>query len=74
LESEDGEAYAKRKLKEKNFDMIALNFAGREDYGIKSEFNQVKLFFENGSEEEIPVMPKKELAKHMMNACISLMK
>jgi phosphopantothenoylcysteine decarboxylase / phosphopantothenate---cysteine ligase len=73
LETHNPEAYAKDKLIGKNFDLIALNLAGSETYGMNSEFNKVKLFFSDGREEEIALMTKKEVAKHMMNAILALM-
>jgi phosphopantothenoylcysteine decarboxylase / phosphopantothenate---cysteine ligase len=62
LESHDGVANARQKLESKSLDMIVLNDAREPDAGVGAETNRVTIISRNGSEEEIPLMLKREIA------------
>lgn len=54
--------YAKRKLSEKNLDMIVANDVSQEGAGFDVETNIVTLIYKTGEIESLPLMPKTELA------------
>ena len=53
---------ARKKLQEKGLDLIVGNDISREDQGFQSEFNQVLLIDCEGKEEELPRLPKTDIA------------
>ena len=53
---------ALRKLREKDLDLIVGNDISQDDQGFQSDFNQVILIDREGEEEEIPKLPKADLA------------
>ena len=53
---------ARKKLKEKGLDLIVGNNISRDDQGFQSDFNQVILIDCEGKEEELPRLPKTEIA------------
>ncbi len=53
---------ARKKLQEKGLDLIVGNDISRDDQGFQSEFNQVILIDCEGKEEELPRLPKTEIA------------
>jgi len=53
---------ARKKLQEKGLDLIVGNNISRDDQGFQSEFNQVILIDCEGKEEELPRLPKTEIA------------
>ncbi|MBM31939.1 MAG: bifunctional phosphopantothenoylcysteine decarboxylase/phosphopantothenate--cysteine ligase CoaBC [Chloroflexi bacterium] len=63
---------AKIKLKNKNLDMIVANDVSRNDIGFNSDNNQVTLIQKDGSINELPIMPKTELAHILLDETISL--
>jgi phosphopantothenoylcysteine decarboxylase/phosphopantothenate--cysteine ligase len=73
LESENAEAYALQKLKEKHFDFIVLNQTGDPDSGINSDTNKVSIYFQDGTQEHLHLISKKELGQHIMKAVQSLL-
>ena len=62
-ETEDLMANATVKLREKNADMIVANNVGAPGAGFESDTNEVHLLFASGAVEELPLAPKKEIAK-----------
>lgn len=68
LETTSGEQEAKRKLKEKNLDLIVLNTLQDEGAGFGVDTNKVSLFYRDGKEEELPLMPKREVARSLVKA------
>lgn len=63
LETEREEFHAKQKLSKKNFDLIVLNSTKDEGAGFQLDTNKVRLFREDGYARESGVLPKKEVAK-----------
>jgi phosphopantothenoylcysteine decarboxylase/phosphopantothenate--cysteine ligase len=73
-ETEDLEANAKKKLKAKNLDLVVANDVSREDTGIGKETNQVMIIDRMGSTQELPDMPKKEVARIILDEVVLLLK
>ena len=65
-ETNDVEAYAKKKLKEKNLDAIAANNVSKKDAGFASDFNEISLFFKDGKTAELGRGTKDELAQKLV--------
>lgn len=61
LESHDGEAHARRKLHDKNFDFIVLNSLQDEGAGFGVDTNKVT-FIDAEGKESLPLMTKREVA------------
>lgn len=70
-ETNDGEANAKNKLKNKHADMIVLNDVTQEGAGFDSDTNIVTLITEKGS-ESLQIMKKRELADIIADRILSL--
>src|SRR5438874_13664309 len=62
-ETNNVERNAKKKLREKNCDIIVANDVSVADSGIESDANEVTLFFRNGEKENISRAPKKIIAR-----------
>lgn len=66
-ETHDLEKNAIAKISKKNLDMIAANRVGVPDSGFKSDTNQVKLLYKDGSKEDLPVLEKIEVANIILD-------
>nr|MDA8404744.1 bifunctional 4'-phosphopantothenoylcysteine decarboxylase/phosphopantothenoylcysteine synthetase [Desulfobacteraceae bacterium] len=64
-ETRDLETYAIAKLKQKNLDLIAGNLVGDGTTGFNSDNSRIKLFYRDGSVEDLPVM-NKAAAAHVL--------
>jgi len=53
---------ARKKLQEKGLDLIVGNNISRDDQGFQSDLNQVILIDCEGKEEELPRLPKTDIA------------
>ena len=62
LETDDGLANARKKLEAKSLDFIVLNDALEPGAGVGGETNRVTILARDGSDEEIPLMLKCEVA------------
>jgi|ERR1043166_4112504 len=64
---------ARKKLREKNCDMIVANDVSSSNFGMESAENEVTIFFSSGESETISRARKKIIAKKLMkiisNAC-----
>lgn len=60
-ETHDLEGYALKKLHEKNLDMIAANWVGRQEGGFDSEQNALEIFWKNGR-VSLPMADKKRIS------------
>ena len=61
-ETNDLEAYAKKKLEKKNLDFIVANDVSASDAGFGTDNNRVQIFYRDGREETQPLMSKMKLA------------
>lgn len=73
LETEHGIENARRKLIEKNCDLMVLNNALIPGAGFEVETNQVTLLFADGDMKELPMMSKSQTAQHILDAVESLL-
>jgi phosphopantothenoylcysteine decarboxylase/phosphopantothenate--cysteine ligase len=67
LETEDGRERARRKLEAKGMDLVALNEAGRPDRGFDASTNAVTVLDRDGGVEEIPLLPKEDVAERLLD-------
>ena len=67
LETDDTMKNARRKLKEKNCDLIVLNNAREEGAGFGTETNVVTLISKSGTEKSLPLMSKANVAEEILN-------
>ncbi len=72
-ETENVEARARKKLEEKNCDVIVANDVSHPDFGMESDENEVTMLFRDGKIKKISRSPKKivarELLKVFANVC-----
>ena len=66
-ESEELLANARKKLESKGLDLIAANDITAEGSGFGSDTNRVVLLGRDGSEEELPLLPKYEVAGRILD-------
>jgi phosphopantothenoylcysteine decarboxylase/phosphopantothenate--cysteine ligase len=66
-ETQDLIANAKEKLKKKNLDLIVVNDVSREDTGFEADTNAVKIVYRDGHMEDLPLMPKQEVADQLLD-------
>ncbi len=65
LETGDGLNRARRKLQEKNLDLIVFNDLTQEGAGFEVETNVVTLIWKDGRTEPLPKLPKLEVAERI---------
>jgi phosphopantothenoylcysteine decarboxylase/phosphopantothenate--cysteine ligase len=58
---------AQDKLKTKNLDLIVANDVSQEGSGFSSDTNQVKIIDQEGRIEDLPLLPKEEVAELILN-------
>ncbi|MGH9339344.1 MAG: bifunctional phosphopantothenoylcysteine decarboxylase/phosphopantothenate--cysteine ligase CoaBC [Acidobacteriota bacterium] len=62
-ESQDVRQYARKKIQEKNLDLIVANDISSREQGFEADVNQVSIQDFEGGEESLPLMSKVELAR-----------
>jgi len=65
-ETHNVRAEAKRKLREKNLDLIVANDVTAPGAGFEVETNRVTIF-DAHSEEQLPLLSKREVAEHILD-------
>ncbi len=70
LETNNEHANAKNKLANKNADMIVLNSLKEEGAGFGIDTNKVSIFLADGSEKELKLATKKEIAEQIVQLII----
>jgi phosphopantothenoylcysteine decarboxylase/phosphopantothenate--cysteine ligase len=66
-ESHDVLAAASRKLERKGCDLLVANDVSREEGGFESERNAVAFVWPSGELEELPLLPKSEVAAQLLD-------
>jgi phosphopantothenoylcysteine decarboxylase/phosphopantothenate--cysteine ligase len=66
-ESEDLVANASKKLKEKRLDLIVANDITAKASGIGADTNKVVIIDRKGTIEELPLLPKREVADRILD-------
>lgn len=59
---------AQTKLREKNLDLIVANDVSQEGSGFRTDTNRVTLLWADGSQQALPLMSKREVARHLLEA------
>jgi phosphopantothenoylcysteine decarboxylase/phosphopantothenate--cysteine ligase len=67
LETEDLLENARRKMREKGFHLIAANSASEEGAGFDVSTNRVTILDQAGGVEELPILPKDEVAEKLLD-------
>jgi len=65
---------ARKKLTEKNLDLIVANDVSRSDAGFDVDTNAVRLLFRDGSGEELPLLGKDEVADQLLDRIARLLR
>jgi len=72
LETDNEEANALKKLKEKNLDFIVLNSLKNKGAGFGFDTNQIKILHKNGQQIDFGLKPKHEVANDIVDQIIQL--
>jgi len=67
LETDNAEENARIKLEKKNLDWIILNNLNEEGAGFGTETNRVTMIGRDGTEEQLPLMEKREVAEYILD-------
>lgn len=73
-ETEDLIPNARKKLVEKNLDLIVANDVSRADAGFGTETNQVKILYPSGETKDLPLMSKDEVSMAILDEVVNLLK
>lgn len=66
-ETQNIEENALEKLRNKNLNVIVANDVTKRGAGFASDTNIVSIFSDKGSRVDLPLMPKQEIAHHLIN-------
>ena len=72
-ETDDVLTHAQSKLLRKQLDLLVANDVSRSDSGFGTETNKVFVFHATGAVEDLPVMPKAEVAAIIWDRVVSLL-
>lgn len=72
-ETEHIERHAEQKLAEKNLDIIVGNIVGPPDSGFGADTNTVTLFYKGGTKENLPKMPKDDVANLLLDRILKIL-
>jgi phosphopantothenoylcysteine decarboxylase/phosphopantothenate--cysteine ligase len=67
-------ANAKKKLLEKNLDLIVANDVSKPGAGFGVDTNQVKVLYPSGQVKDLPLMTKEEVAQFILDDVARLLK
>lgn len=67
LETENGITNAKKKLKNKNLDMIVLNVLKSKQSGFDTDTNRIKIIKKNGTDKDYPIQSKFLVANNILS-------
>jgi len=73
-ETQNMESYARKKLQEKNLDLIAANLIGHPDSGFAADTNRMTLFFADGRTLDLEIMDKEAVAHLILDEVARLVK
>jgi phosphopantothenoylcysteine decarboxylase/phosphopantothenate--cysteine ligase len=74
LETQDEIRNSKRKLTEKNLDLVVINNPTIPGAGFEVDTNRVILIDKKGKVEKLPLLPKKEVAERVLDKVTVLLK
>jgi phosphopantothenoylcysteine decarboxylase/phosphopantothenate--cysteine ligase len=72
-ETEDLVAHAKKKLQEKNLDLIVVNDVTQPGAGFGSDTNQVKILYPSGQVKDLPLATKEEISRVILDHVVGLL-
>jgi phosphopantothenoylcysteine decarboxylase/phosphopantothenate--cysteine ligase len=72
-ETSDLATYARAKLVAKHLDLLVANDVSRADSGFGSDTNKVLLFHANGEVEDLPLLPKAEVAARIWDRLVPML-
>lgn len=72
-ETEELRENAKAKMAEKNVDLMVANDVSAPGSGFDSDYNRAVLIYRDGKEEELDLMPKREMAARIWRAVAQLL-
>ncbi|MFB3816648.1 MAG: bifunctional phosphopantothenoylcysteine decarboxylase/phosphopantothenate--cysteine ligase CoaBC [Candidatus Methylomirabilales bacterium] len=72
-ETEHLHANAERKLRAKRLDLLVANEVGRPDSGFEADSNRVTLLDAGGGSEDLPLLPKREVAHRILDRVVKLL-
>jgi len=73
LETDNEEANALKKMKEKNLDFIVLNSLNDKGAGFGFDTNQISILHSNGTKKSFGLKPKKDVAQDIVEQIIQLL-
>ena len=73
-ETEDLVANARKKLQRKNLDLMVANDVRQPGAGFDVDTNLVKILDPTGGVEELPLLPKREVADRILDRIVGLLK
>jgi phosphopantothenoylcysteine decarboxylase / phosphopantothenate---cysteine ligase len=73
LETKDELTGAKEKLRKKNLDLIVLNSFGKQNRVFGSNLNAVAMIDKRGKVEQLPIMPKYDIANKILDKIKTLL-
>jgi len=73
-ETEDLLNNARKKLMEKNLDMIVVNDVTKPGTGFGEDTNQVKILYPSGEVKDLPLMLKEEVSQIILDEIVKLLK
>ena len=73
-ETENLIANARKKLMQKNLDLIVVNDVTKPGAGFGLDTNQVKILYPSGEVKDLPLMSKEEVSQHILDDVVRLLK
>jgi phosphopantothenoylcysteine decarboxylase/phosphopantothenate--cysteine ligase len=73
-ETEDLISNSRKKLEEKNLDLIVVNDVTKPDAGFEVDTNQVKFIYPSGKVRDLPLMTKDEVSHIILDEVVHLLK
>jgi len=73
-ETENLISNARRKLQEKNLDLIVVNDVTKPGAGFGQDTNQVKILYPSGEARDLPLMSKEEVSQSILDEVVKLLK
>ena len=73
-ETEDLIVNARKKLTEKNLDLIVVNDVTKPGSGFGLDTNQVKILYPSGEVKDLPLMPKEEVSQLILDDVVKLLR
>jgi len=70
-ETQNLDVHAVAKMEKKNLDMIVGNIVGVKGSGFEADTNKVKLFFRDGTINDLPMMDKLQVAHRLLDNIIA---